>query len=236
VDDFTGLRTPLTIRYKTYPFGDISIGVISIKGEKFPYMISMKNDTGYGGEKSDGRKEKHIYNGQVFIRYGDSTIVASRQEDILEIVERRINTASALATLGMVTVLIGIVIGLGASFIRFSEPYSAAFLGCIVGAIVGGVFHERLTKYIGSYLSGEWNKLKPVAGFLWGAIVGAITSFWVVDSILKIGKVFNPFTIIVIVGIVMAPIIGTLVIIWPFAFFTIFKFVIHKITNRLKRI
>ena len=80
------LDPQLSIRYQVIELRNNFYGVVNISGNHAPYIIAIDQDK-YGGAKTKGH-ESFIYRGAIYVRHGDTTIIANRQSRIFEILNK----------------------------------------------------------------------------------------------------------------------------------------------------
>ena len=80
------LDPQLSIRYQIIELRNNFYGVVNISGNHAPYIIAIDQDK-YGGAKTKGH-ESFIYRGAIYVRHGDTTIIANRQSRIFEILNK----------------------------------------------------------------------------------------------------------------------------------------------------
>ena len=81
------LDPQLSIRYRTYNYEDLILGLVEVEGSRAPYLIAI-NDENFGGKRTKG-SDCYIQRGVLYVRNGDSTTVANRQSRIHEILAQR---------------------------------------------------------------------------------------------------------------------------------------------------
>jgi hypothetical protein len=82
----------LSLRYQVFELKNKIFGVISLVGKNAPYIISI-SEYKYGGNKSKGQP-CFINRGAIYLRHGDTTLIANRQSQILTI-QNHINTSDS---------------------------------------------------------------------------------------------------------------------------------------------
>jgi len=80
------LDPQLSIRYQTYEYAGVMLGLVLVEGGRAPYIISI-NDDKFGGNRTKG-EPCFVYRGVIYVRHGDSTIAANRQSRVLEILNQ----------------------------------------------------------------------------------------------------------------------------------------------------
>ncbi|MEW5869075.1 MAG: ATP-binding protein [Chloroflexota bacterium] len=80
------LDPQLAIRYRTYDYQGKTLGLVSVEGNRAPYLIAIDDDR-YGGNRTKG-EPCYIFRGAIFVRHGDSTVIVNRQGRILEILDQ----------------------------------------------------------------------------------------------------------------------------------------------------
>jgi hypothetical protein len=87
------LDPQLAIGYRTYEYEGKTLGLGVIEGSQAPYLIAI-GDGRFGGRRTKG-EPSYLYRGAIYIRHGDSTVIANRQSRILEIINQtRVSVAS----------------------------------------------------------------------------------------------------------------------------------------------
>jgi hypothetical protein len=86
------LDPQFAIRYRIYDYQGNTLGLVSVEGFRGPYLIAIDNDR-YGGNRTKG-EPCSIFRGAIYVRHGDSTVIANRQSRILEILNQSFETSS----------------------------------------------------------------------------------------------------------------------------------------------
>lgn len=88
------LDPQLSIRYQTINLRGKIFGAVNVRGNRAPYLIAIESAQ-YGGNKTRGA-QAYINRGVIYVRHGDTTIIANRQSRIFEI----LNTVSSKNSTG----------------------------------------------------------------------------------------------------------------------------------------
>ncbi len=80
------LDPEISVRYRTYNTSGVVLGLVTVEGTRAPYIIAIK-DQQYGGERTKGEPE-YIYRGVIYVRHGANSIIANRQSEVLDIINR----------------------------------------------------------------------------------------------------------------------------------------------------
>lgn len=73
-----------SVRYRTYETDNVMYGLVALEGNKAPYVICIDDET-YGGERTKGKHE-FIHRGAIYVRHGANSVIANRQNEILNII------------------------------------------------------------------------------------------------------------------------------------------------------
>ena len=76
----------LSVRYRTYEVSEVVYGLVAIEGTRAPYIIAIE-DQRYGGDRTQAAPS-HIYRGAIYVRRGANSVIANRQSEVLEIVNK----------------------------------------------------------------------------------------------------------------------------------------------------
>jgi hypothetical protein len=76
----------ISIRYRTYEVSDVMLGLVAVEGTRAPYIIAIE-DQQYGGDRTRG-EPSYIYRGAIYVRRGANSVIANRQSEVLEIVNK----------------------------------------------------------------------------------------------------------------------------------------------------
>jgi hypothetical protein len=203
------LDPPLSISYHTCAINNAVIGVVEVEGKNPPYIVSIEPHS-YGGGKSKG-KDSYIYRGVIYIRRGADSVAANRQSEVLEVVEEKRDIINILMSFTFIAALVGSGIGIGTSVMSFSDPYAPAILGGAWGLFVGWIFQKRAVEAIGRFATTSLfsRAVKIAVGPIWGASIGMLMSYMIVNGVLS-GKVKVPDPITV--GILAGPILAVLIV------------------------
>lgn len=87
------LDPQLSVRYQTINLRGNTFGVVTIRGNRAPYLIAI-DDAQYGGNKTKG-SPCFVNRGVVYVRHGDTTIIVNRQSRIYEIITTLNSTNSS---------------------------------------------------------------------------------------------------------------------------------------------
>lgn len=79
------LDPSLSVRYCKYKVSGDWYGLVIVEGKRAPYIIAIEDQT-YGGDRTRARPE-YIYRGAIYVRQGDSSVIANSQSDILRIID-----------------------------------------------------------------------------------------------------------------------------------------------------
>lgn len=82
----TRLDPSVMVRYRTYQVSGVTLGLVCIDGKSAPYVVAIE-DQQYGGIRTRGADE-YIYRGAVYIRHGANSIIANRQSQTIEIMQK----------------------------------------------------------------------------------------------------------------------------------------------------
>jgi len=192
----------ITVCYSTQDIDGLLIGVVGIEGKSPPYIVSIEEPV-FGGLKTKGEKS-FIYKGSIYSRQGTDNVSVNRQKDLIAILNGKRDSVETAMSLVFIAALVGVGVGLGASLIRFSDPYIAAILGGIWGLMIGWVLNRRLADTMGKFPEGKVGSLtKNLIGPCWGGIMGIYLSFGTINGILtgKI-KIYDPVSL----GLLIMPI------------------------------
>ncbi len=175
---------PITVTYRIRPIDKAIIGIVEIEGKIPPYIISIDHPR-YGGKKTKG-DDSYIYKGAIYIRRATDSIIATRQSEVLEVLNGRKDFVEIVVALALIGIVVGIGVGVGTSTIRFGDPYASTVLGCMWGVLVGLILNGRLANGFGRFQNNLLGKLmKHTVGSVWGGSVGAYMGYVMVDSILS---------------------------------------------------
>lgn len=207
------LDPALSILYRTYKINDKLIGLVLVNGDKPPYIISVENAQ-YGGNKSHG-KQSFVYRGIIYTRQGANSIAANRQSLILQIVSGKIDYVGVIISLTFMAAIIGGGVGVGASILPFGDPWVSTILGFIWGLLIGWILSKRVIESLGNIFEkiAKGTILKGIISPTYGALIGTLTGYNFVDTILKgkmvishpiiMGLIIGPIATVIIVGVIV---------------------------------
>jgi hypothetical protein len=207
---------PLSVGYRTYPLEGAVVGLVSVVGKKPPYIVAISDDK-FGGRKTSGR-EVFVRRGEVYVRVRTDTLIANRQSQLIELMERQRDLVAVVIALVFIAAIIGAGAGLAASTVQFAEAGVAGMLGSVGGLAIGWIFNERLVRGLGT-LHGQVNKLlHNVAGPAWGALIGTLASYTMVDTLLSGRTVpLHPLAMALFVGPFSAVFLAVVLVTGPLA-------------------
>lgn len=195
---------PIRVSYRTYSYRNVFMGVVLIPSQNPPYIIAIPDER-FGGQKSDSKRESHIYRGVIYIRRGSDSVIANRQSEIFEVLEGRKNIVDVLGSLALIGFVVSVGAGVGVSLINFSDIYLPAIFGGAWGLLVGMLLNQRVWESVGRFPK---NLLLRILRSSLGPLVGLISGAWLsstLTSVLLSGKVkgIDPLSM----GLVIAPIV-----------------------------
>lgn len=62
------------------------LGLVAVEGTRAPYIIAIE-DQQYGGDRTRG-EPSYVYRGAIYVRRGANSVIANRQSEVLEIVNK----------------------------------------------------------------------------------------------------------------------------------------------------
>jgi hypothetical protein len=204
------LDPSVSICYRTYLINGAVIGAVGVEGKTRPYVVSIE-DSRYGEAKTKG-KESYIYRGVIYVRRGTSSVAANRHSEILRLFEGRRDIVGIVISLAFIGALVGSGVGVGTSVWKFGDPYGASLLGGVWGLAIGWIFNQRLVETIGRFPAGLLGRVfKSSVGLTWGAIIGASTSYMMINNILS-GKLKAPNP--VLMGLITGPMAAVITVLF----------------------